>query len=673
MKTIRTAIELSLLGNISAQSNAFATSFNRLESSGRRSLLGIANAANRTHSALGSVFNRGTALIGSVGLGVSGKSMADLQTRLTRLRIQAGISKEEMEKFNKELYKTAQNRDINISTGELLSAIEKIVSKTGDMKFAADNMKNLAYAISATGAAGQDVGAMGADLMEKFGIKDKKDIIETMGLLVNQGKAGAFELRDLASQGERVTAAYASTGRMGKVAVAEMGAMLQMARKSTGSPEQTATALEALIRNFNDPNKRKILTGNGIKILDPEDPKRMRSIVEISKDLIKLTKGDTSKIGRVIDQEGLKALMALVIEYKQTGGFKSVEEFLTVSSDPQALLDNSKEVAQNLNSAMMSLSTAVNYFANTNLAKPVQMLADAINSTDPETLQQWLKYAGTAFGGLAAVWAGSKVVGMGASALAMLGGGKGGAASVAGSIANIASLSRPLPVFVVNSDGPQLPRYARRYGRNSGIADIAGSIGVSGGRWGRLLKATGRLGTIGAAGYGLYSAYNADNNIDRGEGLGMALGGTIGMLGGPLGVMIGTYAGQKIGGYVGGLVDDFKKAQNAEEVGKIVGRELNKLSKILPGGEFLSQYAEAAAEKLGGAIGQFFDSVTGKQEQQEEKIKAREQSTLHKISNEINLVIDDQGARLVRKNTSEPQQTKINVDLGYTRMPSHAV
>ena len=124
----------------------------------------------------------------------------------------------------------------------------------------------------------------------------------------------------------------------------------------------------------------------------------MRSIVEISKDLIKLTKGDTSKIGRVIDQEGLKALMALVIEYKQTGGFKSVEEFLTVSSDPQALLDDSKEVAQNLNSAMMSLSTAVNYFANTNLAKPVQMLADAINSTDPETLQQWLKYAGTAFG-----------------------------------------------------------------------------------------------------------------------------------------------------------------------------------------------------------------------------------------------------------------------------------
>ena len=96
MKTIRTAIELSLLGNVSAQSDKFAQSLNRLESSGRRSLLGVANMANSTHNALGTVFNKGSALLGSVGLAVSGKSVADLETRLTRLRLQAGISKEEI-------------------------------------------------------------------------------------------------------------------------------------------------------------------------------------------------------------------------------------------------------------------------------------------------------------------------------------------------------------------------------------------------------------------------------------------------------------------------------------------------------------------------------------------------------------------------------------------------
>lgn len=206
-----------------------------------------------------------------------------------------------------------------------------------------------------------------------------------------------------------------------------MGAMLQMARKATGGPEETATALEALIRNFNDPTKRKLLTDSGIKLMDPEDPKRMRSIIDISKDLIKLTNADVSKIGRAIDSEGLRALNAMIIEFKQTGGFKSIDEFLNTSSDPQALLDDSKEVAQTFNSAMTSLRTAFMYFANTNLAGPIQTLADALNSLDPETLQQILSYGGTALGGLAAVWAGSKVIGMGAtalSALKMYGGGK---------------------------------------------------------------------------------------------------------------------------------------------------------------------------------------------------------------------------------------------------------
>lgn len=679
MKRIRTAIELSLLGNVSAQSDKFAQSLNRLESSGRRSLLGVANMANSTHNALGTVFNKGSALLGSVGLAVSGKSVADLETRLTRLRLQAGISKEEMAKLNQELFKTAQKRDINIDPSELISAIERIVGKTGDLQFAVDNMQNLAYAISATGAAGQDVGAMGADLMEKFGIKDQQEIIKTLGLLVNQGKAGAFELRDLATQGERVTAAYASTGRQGKQAVAEMGAMLQMARKATGGPEETATALEALIRNFNDPMKRKLLTDSGIKLMDPEDPKRMRSIIDISKDLIKLTNADVSKIGRAIDSEGLRALNAMIIEFKQTGGFKSVDEFLTTSSDPQALLDDSKEVAQTFNSAMTSLRTAFMYFANTNLAGPIQTLADAINSLDPETLQQILSYGGTALGGLAAVWAGSKVVGMGATALSALkvfGGGKNSVAgSALGGLAGLAGMSNPLPVYVVNGfGGAQLPG-SSRFKRQANLGSVAGNTAsvAGGGRLASLAKWGGRLGALGAVGVGAYQAFNADNNIDRGSGIGMALGGALGLLGGPVGVLIGTYAGEKIGGYVGGLVDEISNAENGEETGQIIGREVGKVVRLLPFGEMLSEYSEAAGAKLGGLIGRFFDNVGEKQAEKEAVSAAKALETLQRVKNEITLKIDSEGTHITRMKTSEPQQTKINVDLGYTRIPDYAV
>lgn len=675
MKTIRTALELSLLGNVSTQSDMFAKSLNRLASTGRRSLLGVANIANQMNSSLGTVFNRTTGILGSVGLAVSGKSIADLETRLTRLRLQAGISKEEMAKLNQELFKTAQKRDINIDPSELISAIERIVGKTGDLQFAVQNMQNLAYAISATGAAGQDVGAMGADLMEKFGIKDQQEIIKTLGLLVNQGKAGAFELRDLATQGERVTAAYASTGRQGKQAVAEMGAMLQMARKATGGPEETATALEALIRNFNDPMKRKLLTDSGIKLMDPEDPKRMRSIIDISKDLIKLTNADVSKIGRAIDSEGLRALNAMIIEFKQTGGFKSVDEFLTTSSDPQTLLDDSKEVAQTFNSAMTSLRTAFMYFANTNLAGPIQTLADAINSLDPETLQQILSYGGTALGGLAAVWAGSKVIGMGASFLSLFGK-KSGVGGALGGLAGLSSMSNPLPVFVVNGlGGAQLPGYASRFKRRSNlgsVAEAAGSV-VGGGRLASLAKWGGRLGAVGAGAFGLYQAFSANNNVDRGAGVGMALGGALGLLGGPVGVLIGTYAGEKIGGYVGGMVDKLKKAADGEETGAIIGRELGKAIRILPFGEILSEYSEAAGAKLGGLIGRFFDSIGERQAKEEAAAAAKTLETISRIKNEINLRIDGDGAHITRMNTSEPQQTQINVDLGYTRIPNYAI
>ena len=678
MKTIRTALELSLLGNVSTQSDMFAKSLNRLASTGRRSLLGVANIANQMNSSLGTVFNRTTGILGSVGLAVSGKSIADLETRLTRLRLQAGISKEEMAKLNQELFKTAQKRDINIDPSELISAIERIVGKTGDLQFAVQNMQNLAYAISATGAAGQDVGAMGADLMEKFGIKDQQEIIKTLGLLVNQGKAGAFELRDLATQGERVTAAYASTGRQGKQAVAEMGAMLQMARKATGGPEETATALEALIRNFNDPMKRKLLTDSGIKLMDPEDPKRMRSIIDISKDLIKLTNADVSKIGRAIDSEGLRALNAMIIEFKQTGGFKSVDEFLTTSSDPQALLDDSKEVAQTFNSAMTSLRTAFMYFANTNLAGPIQTLADAINSLDPETLQQILSYGGTALGGLAAVWAGSKVIGMGAtalSALKMFGGGKkSGVGGALGGLAGLADMSNPLPVYVVNGFGSaQLPGSSLK--RQANLGSVAGNTAsvAGGGRLASLAKWGGRLGALGAVGVGAYQAFNANNNVDRGAGVGMALGGALGLLGGPVGVLIGTYAGEKIGGYVGGMVDKLKKAADGEETGAIIGRELGKAIRILPFGEILSEYSEAAGAKLGGLIGRFFDNIGERQAKEEATAAAKTLETISRIKNEINLRIDGDGAHITRMNTSEPQQTQINVDLGYTRIPNYAI
>lgn len=128
--------------------------------------------------------------------------------------------------------------------------------------------------------------------------------------------------------------------------------------------------------------------------MDPEDPKRMRSAVEIAKDLIKLTKGDVSKIGRVIDAEGIRALNAMIIEYKQTGAFETVDSFVNISRESKGLLADSARVAGTLDSSLTSLKTAWSGFANRNLAEPIQKLADALNRIQPEQLDKWLQTAG---------------------------------------------------------------------------------------------------------------------------------------------------------------------------------------------------------------------------------------------------------------------------------------
>lgn len=656
MKTFETQLKLGLHGNIGSQCASFSRSFAGLAASGRTSLTALGSYAGRTEATLGKVFNRSSAILSGVGLGFSGKYVSSMQTRLTRLRLQAEVSREELNKLNEAIFKTAQQRDINIDPGELLSAVEKIVGKTGDIDFATRNLKNLAYAISATGAAGEDVGAMGADLMEKFGIKDQKEILSTLGMLVNQGKAGAFELRDLATQGERVTAAYASTGRQGKAAVTEMGAMLQMARKATGGPEQTATALEGLIRNLNDPNKRKLLTEAGIKIMDPEDPKRMRSIIDISKDLIRLTKGDSSKIGRVIDQEGIRALTALMIEYKQTGGFKSVDEFLSTSSDPQALLDDSKEIAQTLDAAMMSLKSAFNYFATSNLAIPVQALADAINSLSPEEIQEYLELAKKGAIALGSLWAGSKVLRIGTGLL----GNSSGNSATGGIIGGLtgATMGNPMPVWVVNNQMNGLSGLSKNNSGKLGGALLANSA-----------RALGRLGATGAIGYGAYEAFTADNAREMGKGIGTSIGGAIGMLGGPIGVAVGTVVGRHLGGYIGEKVDAYRKADNYEDKAKVLGRSYGEFTGQFIAGKVGAEFVGTINEKAFGWVGRLFDNMRAADE-----VKAKKQAEAYKhfTQNSIYFNIDKNGTpRLLHQEGDGLEQTTFDIDVGYTRLAGY--
>ncbi len=580
---LKYALILDLKGNFARMTASAQKAMNRFAQTGEAGLKRMAKVMPAVGGALDKLGNRYTALISGGTMYAAVKSAAAMETRLARLGIVADKSNEEMRKLNEEIYNIAQNRAINVSADEIMSGLEQIVAKTGDFEAAEKNIKNLGIVISATGAAGEDAGAMIANLIEKFDLKDPDEIFKAFDMLAVQGDKGAFELKDLATQGNRVMAAYAGIGRTGKAATAELGALMQMIMKGKGSPEQAATALEAYMRALNDVQTRKRLKNSGISLFEADDPTQMRSAVEIMKDVIVKAKGDISKIGRVFTgSEAMTAFSQAALEYKNTKTFGSFDSFMNVQADGKYLTQASERMAATFESSVVSLKTAVERFSNAALAEPIKDLADALNKIDPEKLQSVLKTAAIGVGTVGTLVAGKKLWDVGSGIAGLFRKNKGGA-------------SNPLipsggvqPVYVTNfgemaggfggfgagydKGGRKARRAANRAAKQSAKLAKAGRFG----KFGAFMGKSARLGSkllskaalplmVADAGYSLYSA---NNNAERGDALG-GLGGTLG--GAKAGALLGTMIAPGVGTAVGGLIGGGIGYLSGSWLGKKIG------------------------------------------------------------------------------------------------------
>lgn len=577
MSELKHSLTITMKDNVAAAAGKAKNAMDRFARSGSASMKMMAKTLPMVSRGLDKIGNKYTALLSGGAAYAAIKSTAALETRLTRLGVQAGKSDEEIKALNDSIYAVAQDRQINVDPSQLLAAVEQIVEKTGDLDLARGNLENIGAMMSATGAAGADAGTLIADMFEKFNIKTPEEMLKTLDLLTNQGKSGAFTLQYLATQGERVTSAYARLGRTGAQGAAEMGAMLQMIKKGVGSPEQAATALEAYVRSLKDANKQKELMKAGIKLMDPNDPKRMRSGAEIMKDIIKAVDGNDTQISKIFDGEAMRAFVGVVNEFNKSGEFSSLDSFLTVANDGKTLMADSARVAATFEGSMTSLKTAVSKFSNDVLAEPIQDLADALNKIKPEELRSIIKSASIAAGSIGALVLGKKAFDIGAGIFSLFG--KGGIQSAA------AKASGVQPVYVTN--------FGDMVGMGTGVLGKAGkttkalkaSKSLSKiGRAKSFLGAGGKL--LGKAAVPLMLASSAvelataDNAKQRGSAVG-SLGGTLAgaKAGAVIGTMIAPGIGTAIGGVLGGFAGSALGSKLGEKVGGLFGDKTEQAQK----------------------------------------------------------------------------------------------
>src|SRR5690606_7621806 len=73
----------------------------------------------------------------------------------------------------------------------------------------------------------------------------------TLDIMAQAGKAGAFELRDMAQYFPQLTGAFNALGQRGTRAVADLSAALQITRRDTGDAATAANNLQNLLNKIN--------------------------------------------------------------------------------------------------------------------------------------------------------------------------------------------------------------------------------------------------------------------------------------------------------------------------------------------------------------------------------------------------------------------------------------
>lgn len=492
-KQLVTDIVINLAGNLATKSRQYSQSMSQFAASNQRAMGLLRMSTDAASRGIDSLGNRYVALGAALVGGATVRGYAELDRRISRIAIAAEISRDKAKALKDEINAVSNTKGIRIDPNEATSAIEEILTKTGDLEYAMANLPNIAAVIQATGAGGTEVGGIFTEF-KKLAIDSSEAAMRAIDTLNLQGKQGAFTLGNMAKEGPKIFAAYAATGRQGAAAVTELGAALQVIRGGIGSDAEAVTAFESLIRDITRPDTvKKLRDLGGINVFDPEQLKQgkevMRSLPVLIEEIVTKSKGLSTNLAALnLTDEAKRALKPVITEFVQTGNVTLFDPFMNVAGDGTTTLNDAAVAAGDFAASLQLVSNSWSQFANQQLAEPIAELADAINSLDPDAVQNWLetgKNIALVVGGLVAVKKGIDAVKWTKGVWDAAKPGKGGTGGLGGAMADLGAT----PVYVVNMPGGSMG--------GMGGADLPGGepgrTPGKGGRISRLVKAAPAL------------------------------------------------------------------------------------------------------------------------------------------------------------------------------------
>ncbi|HFI1123882.1 TPA: phage tail tape measure protein [Klebsiella variicola] len=385
---LTTEILINLSGNLTAKARQYGANMSEFARTNQRAMSVVkatTAAAGRGLDALG---NRYTTMIAGFAGSAMLKDFAATDRRITRMGLAAEKTKKEMS----EMFGGMQDAAIKfrVDDSEVVSAIEKVGTVTGDIDYGYKNRNIIAPSIAASGADGESIGGLFSQFT-KFNLSNEKDTLQAMDTLNQLGKEGAFELKDIAERGVKAFSMYAAAGGTGVRGVKDVGVALESAVDATGDTTTASTAVENLIRDLQLPKVVKELRRNGINVFGKDG--KMRSLPTLMEEIAKKSgnKGAETQSARLLGAGFNQDSILLLSSVTSGKGAENLKRYNGVVADGQGIMKDAEYASKDFTSAVTALTITWKKFANSNLAKPVQELADAINSVDQETVQHWLE------------------------------------------------------------------------------------------------------------------------------------------------------------------------------------------------------------------------------------------------------------------------------------------
>lgn len=339
------------------------------------------------------------AFIGGLGAGIGAAAVgqfvkesifasADDEFERDQLRVLGNISEKQMEAYRKSLDKTARLRGIG-SRGSLgiFGGLMAGGLSSGD---AAAMTDNVAIFSKATRSSVEDASAATIALRNNMQIKTAKEIMAAYDAINTGGKAGEFEVADMARHLPSGLAKMSGLGETGISGVRNAVAMLQAIRKGTGTSAEAMTQFEALLSEYTSPTFIKNAGRIGINIektMKDAEKNGLSPVFAVLHEIEKKTKGDKFRLGKLMPNTTSAAalrsmlrdmpfVLNLLEEMERSSG-STMEDYATAT-------DNAKESFRRFSSTIIEKSKALAEGALPSITNAMDAMTNAMNGGKTE-------------------------------------------------------------------------------------------------------------------------------------------------------------------------------------------------------------------------------------------------------------------------------------------------